>query len=223
MAKVKTTNSRESIRKIKLLEILTKKEMCATKIIPTPDGFVVNTDGEADLDITFNTRTDEQLKQEFTPQIPLELKANRSVLAFRTDNYVFNYTEEEIKNEIETKNQWMGNIVQINKFPINMITITFNETEKATKVTEREILAFPVSIPKHERKISSTTFKYAIDATRWKNITPKIAYNTIYTKYVPNTGRKDTTKKNANQRIRMPQLQWKPPTSLNEMPQKKKK
>lgn len=153
--KIKSNNSSNPLRKHQLLEILAKNEIYATKIISVQDGFVVITTCEAELDKVFNNKTDKELSKEgFSPQIPLELKAKRSVLVFKTDNHIFNKSEEEIKNEIELKNEWVGKIQQLQKFTAhNIMKITFDETVKAIKVTERGLLAFSMCLPKHDIKI----------------------------------------------------------------------
>lgn len=47
--KIKTNNSRDPRKKIKLLEILSKNYIYATRNIQTNDGFVVLTNSEADI------------------------------------------------------------------------------------------------------------------------------------------------------------------------------
>lgn len=102
-----------------------------------PDEFVVLTRNESEQNRIFNNKTDNHLKQEeFTPQIPPELKAKRSVLIFKVDNDIFSKEEEIIIEEIEQKNVCVGKIHHIQKFPGNIIKITFDETIKAVKATE---------------------------------------------------------------------------------------
>lgn len=152
--KIKTNNSNDQIRKHKLLEILAKNDIYATKIIPVPDGYVVLTTSETELDKLFNGKTDAELTTEgFAPQIPLELKAKRSVLIFKTDNHIFSKNEDQIKEELERRNEWVGSIQQIQKFPVHSIMkVTFDETTKASRAAEKGLLAFSMSLPKHDIK-----------------------------------------------------------------------
>lgn len=155
--KIKSNNSNDPLRKHKLLEILAKNDIYATKIIAVQDGFVVITANEPEMDKIFNNKTDKDLNKEgFSPQIPLELKAKRSVLIFKTENDIFNNDEELIKEEIEQKNDWVGQILQVQKFPAhNIMKITFDETIKANKATERGLLAFSMRLPSYDIKVDT--------------------------------------------------------------------
>lgn len=69
-----------------------------TRIITTNDGFVILTQDDEELDMLFNNTTDKELiRKNFTPIMPPQLKANRSILIFRVDNYIFMNSEENIK------------------------------------------------------------------------------------------------------------------------------
>lgn len=88
--KIKSPNAKNTDKKYKLLQILSKYVIYATKIITVTDGYIVPTSNEADQDKIFNNKTDQKLKREnLTPQILLELKVKRSVLIFKVGNHVF--------------------------------------------------------------------------------------------------------------------------------------
>lgn len=71
--KIKTNNINEN-KKLKLLEILSKKHIYITKLIQVNDGYVIITAGDTDLDNIFNNDTDKELlKENYAPQIPLQL------------------------------------------------------------------------------------------------------------------------------------------------------
>lgn len=85
-----------------------------TTIIPVNDGFIILTETDTDLDKIFNNCVDKELEHhDLTNQIPLELKAKRSVLIFRVDDHIFENTEQEIQQEILEKNGWIGNVANI--------------------------------------------------------------------------------------------------------------
>lgn len=155
--KIKCTNSKDPRKKHKLLEILSKNEIYATRIITVQDGFIVLTSDETEQDKLFNNKTDNELKKEdLIPQIPLELKASRSVLIFKVDNEIFNKHEEDIKEELERQNPWVGQILQTQKFTTsNIIKITFDETVKAVKATEKGLLAFSMRLPYYDIKVDT--------------------------------------------------------------------
>lgn len=83
--------------------------------------------------------------------MPLELKAKRSLLILRIDTHVFNSREQEIMDEIENWNEWVGKITEIYKFLNNKILkLTFDETVKAPKATEAGIHAFSIRLAKYD-------------------------------------------------------------------------
>lgn len=150
--KIKTANSKDPRRKSKLLEILSTNNIYVTRIITVNDGFVVLTDSDSDMDRIFNNKTDKELKEkDFQPQIPPQLKANRSIKAFRVDSYIYNHTEDAIIQELTEKNEWVGNITQLYKFPnSNILKITFDESSKALKAQETGLLLFSMRIPRYD-------------------------------------------------------------------------
>lgn len=118
------------------------------------DGFVILTSTDSESDKIFNNITDKQLlDNDFTPQIPSELRANRSVVLFKVDNHIFDNTEDDIKKEIEEKNDWVGEVIQVYKFSKgNVMKVTFNETKKAKKALEIGMKMFSMKIPHYDIK-----------------------------------------------------------------------
>lgn len=108
-----------------------------SKLIQVHDGFVIITASDTDLDNIFNNETDKELfKDNYTPQIPPQLRANRSVLLTSVDQHISQNDDEEIKSELSEKNEWISNITQIHKFPSgNIIKITFSDSQQAKKST----------------------------------------------------------------------------------------
>ena len=104
---------------------------------------------DSDLDKLFNGNTENELSNnEFTPLIPAQLKAKRSVLVFRVDNHIHKNNEEEIKDEIQTHNDWVQGVTQVIKFPNSqIIKLTFSMTKEATKAKETGIKMFSMRIP----------------------------------------------------------------------------
>lgn len=151
--KIKTNNINEG-RKLKLLEILSKKDIYVTKIIEANDGYVIITAGDTDLDNIFNNDTDQELlKENYTPLIPPELKANRSVLLTNVDSHISNNQEDDIKNELLEKNDWISNIIQVHKFPSGkIIKITFSDSQQARKAQEAGLKLFSMKVPPYYTK-----------------------------------------------------------------------
>ncbi len=140
--------------KLKLLKILSEELIYATKIVITPDGFVVITKDDEEIDNIFAKKIIEKLAAEdYTPIIPPELRAKRTVLLFNVDEVIHNHQENEIIEEITANNLWIPTIDSIFKIPrTRIMKITFSETAIAKKATEKGILAFHLRIPAYNIK-----------------------------------------------------------------------
>ena len=160
--RIKSPNSKDPARLKELLELLGKKDVYATKIVPAADGFVVLTENESELDTFFDEMTgDDLVRRQFTPLLPPELKASRSILIFKVDDNIHEQSEECIKEELLQQNKWIEGIASVYKFPRGrIIKVTFNETATAKKAQEKGLLAFCMRIP-----------GYNIEQNKYLNIT----------------------------------------------------
>lgn len=133
--KIKSASFKDPARLKQPLEILSKNDILATKIIPISDGFVVLTENDSELDKVFNNITDNELaSSQFTPLIPPELKAHRSVLIFKIDDHIYSNSEDDILEELQAQNTWITGITNITKFTKGRgLKITFNKTVSAKK------------------------------------------------------------------------------------------
>lgn len=147
--KIKSASSNDPRRQKLLLEILSKNDIFATRIITIADGFVILTENETELDKIFKDSTDQELtSNQFTPLIPLELKAHRSVIIFKIEDLVYNNTEDEIYDELKAQNSWISGISSVTKFQRGRgLKITFSETTLAKKAQEKGLLLFSMRIP----------------------------------------------------------------------------
>ncbi len=68
------------------------------------------------------------------------------------DDVIYEWGTDEIIEELQSKNEWIGDeIDSIYKFPTsNTIKITFRSTQLAKKCTEQGLRAFGISVPSHE-------------------------------------------------------------------------
>lgn len=149
--KIKSESSKDPGRLKFLLELLSKNEIFAIKIIPISDGFVVLTESDSELDKIFNNATDKELtNNHFTPLVPPELRAHRSVLIFKIDDHINGNSEEVILEEIQTQNQWITGITSVIKFKKGRgLKITFSESTSAKKAQEKGLLLFSMRIPSY--------------------------------------------------------------------------
>lgn len=149
--KIKSPNPKDPGRLQLLLEILSKNYIYATRFITIADGFIVLTESDSELDKVFNNATDIELtRSQFTPLIPPELKANRSVLIFRIDGHIYNNSEDEIKEELQSENTWITGVASVTKFLRGRgLKITFTETTSARKAQEKGLLLFSMRIPSY--------------------------------------------------------------------------
>lgn len=150
--KIKSDNPKDPRRSTKLLEILASNDVYISRLIQLHDGFVALTASDEDLDKIFNNVIDKILEENnFSPQIPAQLNAQRSVLLFRVCNHIYSNTEADIKEEIELKNDWTGTISKVHKFPRNnIIKVTFTDTAKAKKAQESGIKLFHMKIAPYD-------------------------------------------------------------------------
>ncbi len=115
MARIKI-KSRQNGRKqkLKLLEILCKKDIEICRIITTHDGFVVLTTNEhyADCIVKQDTRH-ELISHDFSPVLPPELKAKKSVIIPRVDDVIYEKKTVDIGEELVRQNSWIGGIEEI--------------------------------------------------------------------------------------------------------------
>ena len=120
MARVKIKsrqNGRE--QKLKLLEILCRKDIEICRIITIHDGFVVLTINEHFADCLFKYETKHEVpSHDFSPLMPPELRAKKSVIIPRVDDVVYERNIVDIREELIRQNSWIGDneIEHIYKF-----------------------------------------------------------------------------------------------------------
>lgn len=129
--KIKIKNPTEE-NKIKLLRILSCNYIYATRILTTYERFTVLTNTDAELDKIVSKELTRELKKEnFNPVTPPELKATRTVIPTRLDDYIYRQNETDIKEELTNHNHWINqeDITEIFKFPNSKtFKITFDQT-----------------------------------------------------------------------------------------------
>lgn len=75
------------------------------------------------------------------------------MLLTSVDPHINNNEEEEIKNELIDKNDWISNITQIHKFPSrNIIKVTFSDSQQAKKAQDAGLKLFSMKIPAYNIK-----------------------------------------------------------------------
>lgn len=79
--------------KLSLFSILFQNLVFATRTISVRDGFVILTSLDHEADIIFDIKCHEELKQaQFTPIMPPELRAKRTVLLFGVEPHVLDHS-----------------------------------------------------------------------------------------------------------------------------------
>ncbi|MPC69229.1 hypothetical protein E2C01_063446 [Portunus trituberculatus] len=142
--------------KLQLLRAFSEYLIYATRIILTPDSFIVLTRSDEDIDSIFEKECNETLHVAgFEPILPPEMRAKRTVLVFNTDDYILSHSEDEIKQKIIHKNTWIKQGIDcIFKIPSSKILkIYFNSTNAAKLATDKGLLAFHMSIPSYNVKV----------------------------------------------------------------------
>ena len=156
--KIKCRGPVSKDKKVKHLEILCCKEIHVTKIFDVLDGFAVLTLNEEHVDSIFTKEVRQKLeKYGYQPNMPPELKVKKSVIITRVDDLIYDWKEEEIAEELIRRNEWIGDeLDSVIKFPNSTIKVTFAQSSHAKKSTERDLLAFNLSI--HPSDIKQETF-----------------------------------------------------------------
>ena len=108
MTKVKIrANNNSPELKGKLLQLLVTHAVRATKLLPVSDGFVCFCASPADADQIFATETYSSLiSGDFEPVMPQQLRALRTILLHRLDDYIVQHTSKEMELEIASSNRW---------------------------------------------------------------------------------------------------------------------
>ncbi len=138
--------------KLKLLEILCRNEVEISRIITSNDGFVVLTVTELSADaIFYHDIKQELMSQDFSPVMPPEMKAKKSIIIPRVDDVIYEKKNVvDIGEELTRENTWIGGIQEIDvyKFPNSpTLKVTFLQTTIAKKCTEKSLKAYKISIP----------------------------------------------------------------------------
>ncbi len=154
--KIKCRNPNKD-SKLKLIEILCKKDIEISRCLSIHDGFVVITLNEEHADNIFASDTKQELAiNDLTPMVPPDLKARKSAIIPRVDNLIYENQATEIEEELLRENDWIqeGEIESVYKFPNSpTLKITFTMTILAKKSTEKGLKAFKISIPGQEIKL----------------------------------------------------------------------
>ncbi len=157
--KIKCRTPDDRDKKLKLIEILSRKDIEISRIFNTNDEFVVLTLNEHNADNIFDTDTKHEFTHnDFTPIMPPDLKARKNVIIPRVDDLIYEKNVVDIGEEIIKENDWIkeDEIENIYKFPSSLtIKITFTLILIAKKCTEKGLKAFKISIPGHEIKLET--------------------------------------------------------------------
>lgn len=86
------------------------------------------------------------------PVMPLFLKAKRSVIIRRLDNYIYDSNTEAIVNELHSQNDWLS-ITDINKFPnSNFIKVTCKNQDMASRCLMDGLIMFQLYVSPRDIK-----------------------------------------------------------------------
>ncbi|MPC38950.1 hypothetical protein E2C01_032468 [Portunus trituberculatus] len=103
--KKKHKNTKDGTTKTDILQFLALHHVYATRTITTTDGYVMLTRTDDDTDKILLKDITRQLKTKgFEPHIPPEMKAKRSIIMPRLDDFIYQNTKEEIREELVHNN-----------------------------------------------------------------------------------------------------------------------
>ena len=135
----------------RLLDKLSALGIKITRIIPAREAVIVLTATENDADAIFQDDVPDRLSAEgFTPLIPPELRAQRSVICSGLDDLVYDHTAEENASEVTTQHTW-AEAESLFKFPrSNTAKTTFKDVKMVKKAIQEGLLLFHIHIPGHQ-------------------------------------------------------------------------
>ena len=135
----------------RLLDKLSALGIKITRIIPAREAVIVLTATENDADAIFQDDVPDRLSAEgFTPLIPPELRAQRSVICSGLDDLVYDHTAEEIASEVTRQHTW-AEAESVFKFPrSHTAKIIFKDVEMAKTAIQKGLLLFHIHVPGHQ-------------------------------------------------------------------------
>lgn len=154
MGRVKIKHPRKSAAsKQELLNILSAQNIFSTDIKDAHDGYAVLAP-EKEIDLLCGPACTTALEaQDFTPVLPPQLKALRTVLLFRVDQHIYDNEPHDIKDEITRHNDFVQGEMTIYKFPRSkIIKITFAQATSATKACEQGLKMFQMRVSHYNIK-----------------------------------------------------------------------
>lgn len=119
-----------------------------TKIFPTSDGFKAICRNEKDADRILQTDAIALFAGIGVSVIlPPEIRAKRTIFVRNLDIHIGQHSQDELKQEIEEKNDWakIEEVIKIKNFT-HILKIRFRDTLMADKAMDRGLLAYNMSV-----------------------------------------------------------------------------
>ena len=112
------------------------------------DSYLVWCNSDTDIDLLFSNQCVETLRQiNCEPQLPLEVKARRTVILRQVDESIIERSGNDIVAELQRCNSWLT-LVDIYVFPKSpVVKLVCSTNEKATKILSSGVRMFNLSIP----------------------------------------------------------------------------
>lgn len=135
-----------------LLDILSTT-LRVSRLIPANDAIVILTPTDKDADAVFLNDTPNRLASAgFTPIVPPELRAQRTVICHGLDELVYEHSPEEIAVEVEQKHDW-AKAEDVFKFPrSSTCKITFTDSNMAKKALLEGLNLFQIHVSGHQMR-----------------------------------------------------------------------
>ena len=147
--RIKHPNSTDIGVRRRLLGLLSPR-VKVTRLIPTNDAVIVLTPSDKDSEAIFQDGTIASLAADgFSPLMPPELRAHRTVICSGLDELVYEHTTDEIAAEVEAQHEWP--VESVFKFPRSpTVKITFTDGDMAKKALVEGLHIFHIHVPGHQ-------------------------------------------------------------------------
>ncbi|KAK8373767.1 hypothetical protein O3P69_011696 [Scylla paramamosain] len=155
--RIKHPNPRDIGVRRRLLALLAPT-IKVTRLIPASDAVVVLTPTDKDADAIFQDGMPARLSGDgFTPLLPPELRAQRTVICSGLDELIYEHTAEEIADEVGSQHDWAA-VEGVFKFPRSpTMKITFTRADMATKALTEGLHLFCIHVPGHQLRQETYT------------------------------------------------------------------
>lgn len=145
--KIKCTNRNKEAWQ-QLLTVLSNNDVRCSKLVPCSDGYIAHCNSDEDCDRIFHNKCMRELNyKNFDIMVPPEVKAKRTIIVKMFDEYIADFSQEEIIHEISECNPQLR-VVELYKLRSgNVLKIVFGNHTMAQACLREGLRMFHLHVP----------------------------------------------------------------------------